>query len=74
MAHGLSSLIAPSSLKSHHSVSSNDRVIWDSAYNEEYHGVKSRPTWEIITESQFMQLNEGVEALPSMTIATIKCN
>lgn len=55
-------------------MSSNDRVIWDSAYNEEYHGVKSRPTWEIITESQFMQLNEGVEALPSMTIATIKCN
>jgi hypothetical protein len=39
---------------------------------EEYDGLASLPTWEVITEAQFKTLNKGVKALPSMAIATIK--
>lgn len=35
-AHDLQSLIAPTSLKHHSKMSSNDKDIWDAAYNEEY--------------------------------------
>jgi hypothetical protein len=47
-AHGLSSLIAPTSLKHHAKMSSEDKAIWDAAYDEEYDGLESLPTWEII--------------------------
>jgi hypothetical protein len=52
----------------------NDKAIWDSAYNEEYDGLESLPTWEIITEDQFKVLSRGKWALPMMAIATIKYN
>jgi hypothetical protein len=71
-AHFLSSLIAPTSLKSHQSMSPNDKAIWDAAYDEEYDGLESLPTWEIVTEQQFHQLSKGRKALPTMAIATIK--
>jgi hypothetical protein len=71
-AHGLTSLVAPSSLKTHSSMSSSDKAIWDDAYFEEYDGLASIPTWEIFTEAQFKALGKGVKALPSMAIATIK--
>ncbi len=71
-AHGLTSLVAPSSLKSLLSMSSNDQRIWEDAYSEEYDGLASLPTWEVLTEHQFKQLSKGVKALPSMAIATIK--
>jgi hypothetical protein len=71
-AHGLSSLVAPTSLKSHDKMSANDKTIWDAAYSEEYDGLSSLPTWEILSESQFQTLSKGVKALPSMAIATIK--
>jgi len=38
-AHGLSSLIAPTSLKHHAKMSSGDKAIWDAAYDEEYDGL-----------------------------------
>jgi hypothetical protein len=30
----------------------NDKVIWGAAYAEEYGGIVSLPTWEVITEKQ----------------------
>jgi hypothetical protein len=43
-AHGLSSLIAPTSLKQHQHMSPEDKAIWDTAYSEEYDGLTSIPT------------------------------
>jgi len=71
-AHGLQSLLAPTSLRAHHKLSSNDKKIWDEAYAEEYDGLASLPTWEVITEEQFKLLSKGRKALPTMAIATIK--
>jgi hypothetical protein len=71
-AHGLSSLIVPLSLKSHLHMSNEDKQIWDNAYGEEYDGLFSIPTWEVLTEKEFKQLSKGVKALPSMAIATIR--
>jgi hypothetical protein len=71
-AHGLSSFIAPSSLKQLFSLPPNDQHIWHEAYDEEYDGLSSLPTWEVVTEEQFKHLSKGVRALPSMAIATIK--
>jgi hypothetical protein len=71
-AHGLTSLIPPATLSSHHKLSENDKNIWVAAYSEEYDGLSDLPTWEILTEDQFKQLSKGTKALPSMAIATIK--
>jgi hypothetical protein len=71
-AHGLQSLIAPTSLKAHHLMDENDKSIWDAAYNEEYDGLESLPTWEVLSEAQYRQLSKGKRALPTMAIATIK--
>jgi hypothetical protein len=71
-ANGLTSLIAPASLSSHHKLNESDRSIWDAAYSEEFDGLSALPTWEILTEDQFKQLSKGNKALPSMAIATIK--
>jgi hypothetical protein len=68
-AHGLVSLIPPTSLKHHDKLESSDKIIWDSAYNEEFDGLVSLPSWEIITETQFKQLSKGIKALPTMAIA-----
>jgi hypothetical protein len=70
--HGLTSLVVPSSLKSHLAMNMNDKTIWDNAYGEEYEGLASLPTWEVFTEKQFKSLSKGIKALPSMAIATIK--
>jgi hypothetical protein len=50
----------------------NDKSIWVSAYNEEFDGLVSLPSWEIITEAQFKQLSKGLKAFPTMAIVTIK--
>jgi len=71
-AHGLSSLIAPSSLSAHQRMSTTDQQIWNAAYDEEFDGLASLPTWEVLTEDQYRKLGVGVKALPSMAIATIK--
>jgi hypothetical protein len=71
-AHGLKSLIAPTSLKQHHKLDPADKLIWDAAYDEEYDGLGSLPTWEIISEDQYHLLSKGKKALPTMAIATIK--
>jgi len=71
-AYGLSSLIAPSSLHHHYKMTPEYKIIWDQAYDEEFDGLSSLPTWEILTEAQFKSLSAGAKALPSMAIATIK--
>ena len=50
----------------------DDKIIWDAAYDEEYDGLMLLPTWEVVLEDQFHQLNNGKRALPTMAIATIK--
>ena len=64
--------MAPASLRAHSKLSSIDKQIWDDAYSEEFDGLSDLPTWEVLTEHEFKQLNNGVKALPSMAIATIK--
>jgi len=49
-----------------------DKIIWDQAYDEEFDGLSSLPTWEILTETQYKTLSAGAKALPSMAITTIK--
>ncbi len=71
-AHGLTSLIVPTSLKSHGSMDPIDKMIWDEAYNEEYDGLVSLPTWEVESEDKYHQLSKGKHALRTMAIATIK--
>jgi hypothetical protein len=46
-------------LKSHQSMDPDDKMIWDAAYDEEYDGLESLPTWEIITEDPYRQLCKG---------------
>jgi hypothetical protein len=71
-AHGLSSLVAPTSLKQISNLSPSDQAVWLEAYDEEFDGLNSLPTWDVITEDQFKKLSKGIKALPSMAIATIK--
>jgi len=71
-AHGLLLLVAPTSLKTHSTMNPTDKDIWDQAYCEEYDGLSSLPTWEILSEEKFRQLYKNTKILPSMTIATIK--
>jgi hypothetical protein len=71
-AHGLKSLLAPSSLKAHQKLDVDDKKIWDSAYDEEFDGLTSLPSWEVLTEEQYFKLSKGKKALPSMAIAMIK--
>jgi hypothetical protein len=71
-AHGLQSLIAPTSLKHHSKTSPSDQAVWNAAYDEEYDGLTSLPSWEVITEDQYYKLSKGKKALPTMAIATIK--
>ena len=71
-AHGLKSLVAPSFLQAHLKMSDSNKLIWDEALNEEFDGLSSLPTWEVLTETQFKSLGPDAKALPSMAIATIK--
>jgi hypothetical protein len=60
------------SLKARQKLSSNDQGIWNAAYDEEYEGLESLSTWEIISEEHYRLLSKGKRALPTMAIATIK--
>jgi len=53
-------------------MSSADKIIWDAAYSEEYDGLTSLPTWEVISEEKYFKLSKGKKALPMMAIGTIK--
>ncbi len=51
-AHGLKSLLAPTSLKSHHKMDPDDKIIWDNAYAEEYDGLTALLSWEVVSEEE----------------------
>jgi len=71
-AHGLQQLIAPTSLKNLQKLSASDKTIWQAAYDEEYDGLFSIPTWEVISEDEFKKLHKSVKPLPSMPIASLE--
>jgi hypothetical protein len=58
-AHGLQSLLGPSSLKAHANLHHSDKAIWDDAYNEEYDGLVSLPSWEVVSEDEYLCLSRG---------------
>jgi hypothetical protein len=53
-------------------MSPTDKATWDEAYNEEYDGLTSLPSWEVTSEDQYYKLSKGKKALPTMAISTIK--
>jgi hypothetical protein len=71
-AYGLKSLVAPTSLTKPSSMDPVDKSVWDAAYDEEYNGLVSLPTWKVISEREYKQLSKGKPALPTMAIVTIK--
>jgi hypothetical protein len=71
-AHGLRSLVPPSSLSKIASMDPNDQAIWYASYDEEYDGLADIPTWDIITEDRYQKLKGRCKAIPSMAIAVIK--
>jgi hypothetical protein len=59
-AHGLFSLVAPSSLKQIANMLSDDQSIWHAAYDEEFDDLSSLPAWDIISEEQCHCLGKGI--------------
>eukprot|EP00957_Ditylum_brightwellii_P061638 4676939-Ditylum_brightwellii.AAC.1 len=50
----------------------NDKLLWKSAYNEEYYGLQDLPAWNVINEATYQKLRLIIgAALPSMAISTI---
>jgi hypothetical protein len=73
-ATDLKSLIPPGSpLKAFHSTNP-DRPVWLDSYQEEYDGLLSNSTFDIISEDEFKALQKqyGIRAIPSMCIFTVK--
>ena len=71
-AKGLTSLDVPTLLQHKH-LNPNDKAIWDSAYAEEYYGLKDLPAWTSITEQEFKRMRHKYKAiLPTMAISCIK--
>ena len=56
--------------------SNPDQKIWDSAYNEEYDGLKDLDVFTKITEQQYKaylrEFGEDARAIPTMNLFTIK--
>jgi hypothetical protein len=48
---------------------STDKTFWDAAYDEEYDGLTSLTSWEILSEDEYYKLRKGCKALPTMAIA-----
>ena len=65
---------SPTSLLAHAKLIPSDKKVWDESYTEEYNGLKSLQTWEIITEEQYKYLKKTHNAhlLPTMAISLIK--
>ena len=73
-ARDLVSMEAPTSLLKHAKLHPTDRTTWDLSYKEEYEGLQSLDTWEVITEDQYQHLKKHNKAtiLPTMAISVIK--
>lgn len=51
-----------------------DWLIWHESYKEEYDGLSSNATFDVISEEEFLclQKRHGIRAIPSMCIFTVK--
>ena len=51
-----------------------DKLIWDQSYAEEYRGLQSLDTWEVIDEAEceYLQKHNNAQVLPTMTVSVIK--
>jgi len=71
-AKGLSSHDVPTLVK-HKRLNSNDKLIWDAAYSEEYFGLQNLPAWTTLTEAEYKKIQHKCKTiLPTMAISTIK--
>jgi hypothetical protein len=71
-AKKLINMDAPTLLK-HAKLNPNDKLIWDSAYCEEYEGLEKIDTWETISEEAYQESKHLYKGLmPTMAIAVIK--
>jgi len=75
-ATNLSSHIPPGSLSKALYSRSPDRDIWLESYKEEYDGLVSNNTFDVIDESEYKQLchQHNIKAMPSMCFFTGKKN
>ena len=73
-AKELTDVSAPTSLLAHAKMIPKDKQIWDDSYKEEYEGLQSLNTWEVISEEQYKTLKKTCKAhlLPTMAISVIK--
>ena len=73
-AKDLIKMETPLSLLQHKKLHPKDKKIWDASYAEEYQGLQSLDTWEVITEAQYKVLKQSKQArlLPTMAISVIK--
>lgn len=51
-----------------------DNLIWRASYDEEYNGLTSNATFDVITEEEYIALcrRTGFKAIPSMVVFTVK--
>ena len=65
---------APISLLKHSKLHPHDKQIWDKSYEEEYRGLQSLETWEVIDEAEckYLQTHNKAQVLPTMTVSVIK--
>ena len=73
-AKDLINMESPLSLLKHKKLHPNDQRIWDESYAEEYNGLQSLDTWEVVTEDQYKLLKKTTNArlLPTMALSVIK--
>jgi hypothetical protein len=73
-ASALKCLIPPGSASKALYPRNPDREIWLNSYKEEYDGLTSNETFDIISEEEYFKLckHHGVKAIPSMCTFTIK--
>jgi hypothetical protein len=73
-ASTLISLVPPgSTVKALHK-NNPDKAVWLDSYREEYDGLMSNSTFDVISEEEFrcLQKHYGIRAIPSMCIFTVK--
>jgi hypothetical protein len=73
-ASTLISLVPPgSTVKALHK-NNPDKAVWLDSYREEYDGLMSNSTFDVISEEEFhcLQKRYGIRAIPSMCIFTVK--
>ncbi len=73
-ASNLQCLIPPGSVSKALYSRNLDRAIWLDSYKEEYDGLKSNDTFDVIMEDDYLKLCKlhGVKVIPSMCTFTIK--